>query len=70
MADSFEQKLMQNPHIKDVTFAGNWLVSNGKMGWGREFDGHRVQLDVLPVATDFIAISPRPMTSTRTGHSS
>ena len=51
---SFEQKLMQNPHIKDVTFAGNWLVSNGKMGWGREFDGHRVQLDVLPVATDFI----------------
>ena len=54
MANSFEQKLMQNPHIKDVTFAGNWLVSNGKMGWGREFDGHRVQLDVLPVATDFI----------------
>ena len=37
-----------------MTFAGNWLVSNGKMGWGREFDGHRVQLDVLPVATDFI----------------
>ena len=54
MADSFEQKLMQNPHIKDVTFAGNWLVSIGKMGWGREFEGHRVQLDVLPVATDFI----------------
>lgn len=54
MADSFEQKLRQNPHVKDVTFAGNWLVSNTKMGWGREFDGHRVQLDVLPVSPDFI----------------
>ena len=54
MADSFEQKLRQNPKVKDVTFAGNWLVSNTKMGWGREFDGHRVQLDVLPVSPDFI----------------
>lgn len=24
------------------------------MGWGREYDGHRVQLDVLPVSADFI----------------
>ena len=53
-AENFEQRLMQNPHIKDVTFAGNWLVSDGKMGWGREYDGHRVQLDVLPVSSDFL----------------
>ena len=51
---AFRQKLMENPHIKDVTFAGNWLVSTEKMGWGREFDGHRVQLDVLPVSVNFI----------------
>ena len=53
-SESFEQRLRQNPHIKDVTFAGNWLVSDSKMGWGREYDGHRVQLDVLPVSADFI----------------
>ena len=53
-AENFEQRLKQNPHIKDVTFAGNWLVSDGKMGWGREYDGHRVQLDVLPVSYDFL----------------
>lgn len=53
-ADAVEQKLRQNPHIKDVTFAGNYLVSESKMGWGRYFDGQRVQLDVLPVSSDFI----------------
>lgn len=51
---SFEQKLKQDPDILDVTWAGNTLVGNSKMGWGRTFNGQRVQLNVLPVATDFL----------------
>lgn len=51
---TFEEKLMDNPNILDVTFAGNRLVSKGKMGWGRDYNGERVQFDCLPCAVDFI----------------
>ena len=51
---AFEAHLKENPHVLDVTFAGNELVSNGKMGWGRVYDGERVNIDCLPVDADFI----------------
>lgn len=51
---AFRQKMAANPDIKGVTFAGGQLVSNGKMGWGRTYDGQRIQLDVLPVSADFL----------------
>ena len=51
---AFEAHLKENPHVLDVTFAGNELVSNGKMGWGRMYDGERVNIDCLPVDADFI----------------
>lgn len=50
----FRQKMAENPHIKAVTFAGGQLVSENKMGWGRDYNGERIQLDVLPVSTDFL----------------
>lgn len=53
-ADALENELKKNPRILDVTFAGNNLVSNGFMGWGREYEGTHVQLNCLPVASDFI----------------
>ena len=51
---AFEAHLKENPHVLDVTFAGNELVSNGKMGWGRMYDGENVNIDCLPVDADFI----------------
>ena len=51
---AFEEHLKENPHVLDVTFAGNELVSNGKMGWGRMYDGENVNIDCLPVDADFI----------------
>ena len=51
---AFEAHLKENPHVLDVTFAGNELVSNGKMGWGRMYDGESVNIDCLPVDADFI----------------
>ncbi len=52
--DAFAQRLMENPDILDVTFAGGSIVSEEKMGWGREHNGEYVQLDVLPVAGNFV----------------
>lgn len=52
--ETLKQMLLENPDITDVTFAGNQLVSQGKMGWGREYQGQRVQMDCLPVDYNFI----------------
>ncbi len=52
--ETFRQMLLEDPDIQDVTFAGNLLVSKSKMGWGREYQGQRVQMDCLPVASNFI----------------
>ena len=53
--ETLKEKLMKNPDILDVTFAGNRLVSQMKMGWGRNYQGERVQMDCLPVDPNFIS---------------
>lgn len=53
-SDDFRHRLMQNPEIKAVTFAGSPIVAEGRMRWGRECGGERVNIDVLPVSHDFI----------------
>ena len=52
--EPLKDKLLQNPSIKDVTFADNRIVSDGKMGWGRVVDGKQVFTEVLPVTDDFL----------------
>lgn len=53
--ETFRQMLLENPDILDVTFAGNRLVSESKMGWGRNWQGESVQMDCLPVDRNFIS---------------
>ena len=53
--ETLRGKLMQNPDIQDVTFAGNMLVSKSKMGWGRVYQGNMVQMDCMPVDPNFIS---------------
>lgn len=53
--ETLSQMLLENPDITGVTFAGNKLVSQGKMGWGREYQGQRVQMNCLPVDHNFIS---------------
>ncbi len=53
--ETLRQMLLENPNITDVTFAGNQVVSQGKMGWGRTYQGQRVQMDCLPVDPNFIS---------------
>ena len=53
--ETLRQILLENPDITDVTFAGGQVVSQGKMGWGRDYQGQRVQMDCLPVDPNFIS---------------
>ena len=53
--ETLRQILLENPNITDVTFAGGQVVSQGKMGWGRDYQGQRVQMDCLPVDPNFIS---------------
>ena len=53
--ETLRQMLLENPNIADVTFAGGQVVSQGKMGWGRTYQGQRVQMDCLPVDPNFIS---------------
>lgn len=53
--ETLKQMLMDDPDIEDVTFAGNSLVSMSTMGWGRAYQGERVQMDCIPVDRNFIS---------------
>ncbi|MGM9736210.1 MAG: FtsX-like permease family protein [Candidatus Cryptobacteroides sp.] len=46
--------LKNNPEIKDVTFANGDLVSNYRMGWGRQFKGEQINFMCYPVQWNFL----------------
>ena len=53
--DALESQLQQHPSILAVTACDNFIVSESRMGWGRTADdGTQVNLEVLPVADNFI----------------
>ena len=53
--DALESQLQQHPSILAVTACDNFIVSESRMGWGRSADdGTHVNLEVLPVADNFI----------------
>ncbi|MBR1893708.1 MAG: hypothetical protein IJ823_00455 [Bacteroidales bacterium] len=53
--EALEAKLLQNPAIKEVTFADNCIVNDIFMNWSRtDKEGLQFEMDVLPVADDFV----------------
>ena len=53
--ETLESQLLQNPSILAVTACDNLIVSESRMGWGRTADdGTQVNMEVLPVADDFV----------------
>lgn len=52
--EAFIDKLMSNPVVKDVTFSAGPIVSNSKMGWGRDYKDASVSFDCFPVSWDYI----------------
>ena len=52
---ALKNKLLQNVSVTDVTFADALIVSDQKMGWGRNGeDGKHIYMEVLPVTDDFV----------------
>ena len=54
MRKSATSLLKTNPQIKDVTWANGDLVANSRMGWGREFNGERINFQCYPVSWNFL----------------
>ncbi|MCH5242544.1 MAG: ABC transporter permease [Muribaculaceae bacterium] len=53
-SDAVESRLLQDPAITDVTWASGPMVAEGRMGWGRNFNGEQISLQVYPVAWNFL----------------
>ncbi|MGM9785395.1 MAG: FtsX-like permease family protein [Candidatus Cryptobacteroides sp.] len=47
--------LKTNPEIKDITFANGDIVSNYRMGWGRQFKGEQINFMCYPVQWNFLS---------------
>ena len=54
MRKTTTSQLKSNPAIKDVTFADGDIVSNYRMGWGRQFKGEQINFMCYPVQWNFL----------------
>ena len=52
--EAFEDKLRSNPQIQDITWADGNIVSNSRMGWGRDYKGKTIYFQCYPVAYNFL----------------
>lgn len=53
-SEAVESKLLQDPIFTDVTWASGPMIAEGRMGWGRNFNGEQISLQVYPVAWNFL----------------
>lgn len=53
-SEAVENKLRQNPEIKDVTWSNGDLVADTRMGWGRTFRDEQINFTAYPVAWNFL----------------
>lgn len=60
-SDVVENKLLQDPIFKEVTWAAGPMVAEGRMGWGRNFNGEHITLQVYPVAWNFLQFMKIPV---------
>ena len=58
-SETVASALQQNPQVKDVAWGDGWLVSWGRMSWGRTVDGNQCMWEVYPCSwnmLDFLGI--------------
>ncbi len=53
-SETVTSKLLEDPRIKDVTWADGDIVSSGRMGWGRLYKGEQINYLCYPVAWNFL----------------
>ena len=60
-SDGVESKLLQDPIFTDITWASGPMIADGRMGWGRTFNGEQISLEVYPVAWNFLKFMNIPI---------
>ena len=63
--DAFENRLRNNPDIKDIAWAAGPLVNEIRMGWGREYKGRSIHMQCYPVSPGFLQFMGIPITEGR-----
>lgn len=60
-----ESRLREEPSIVEITWADGPIVANGRMGWGREFNGEVIHFETYPVAWNFLKFMNIPIVNGR-----
>lgn len=55
-ADAFADRLRQDPRIIDVAWADGDVISNSRMGWGRQYRGKEIWIECYPVSYNFLNV--------------
>ena len=63
--ETVENRLKEESCIEDVTWADGPIVSNGRMGWGRNYNGEEIHMQVYPVAWNFLQFMNIPVVEGR-----
>lgn len=63
--DFIESRLKNEATISDVTWADGPIVTNQRMGWGRYFNDIQVNMEVYPVAWNFLQFMNIPIVEGR-----
>lgn len=64
-AETITSELVDDPQIKDITWADGDIVSTGKMGWGRMYKGEQVNFQCYPVSWNFLRFMGIPVVEGR-----
>ena len=60
-AETIRSKLLQDPQIKDISWADGDLVQPSRMGWGRLYKGEQISFQCYPVAWNFLQFMGIPV---------
>ena len=64
-ADALRSKLMEDPQVKDISWADGDLVRPSRMGWGRMYKGEQISFQCYPVAWNFLQFMGIPVVEGR-----
>ncbi|HIR63271.1 MAG TPA: ABC transporter permease [Candidatus Coprenecus avistercoris] len=63
--ETLREMLLENPAVTDVTFSGYSIASETKMPWGRSYNDEPVEVECLPVESNFISFFGLELTGGR-----
>ena len=64
-AETLRSKLMEDPQIKEITWADGDLVEQSRMGWGRLYKGEQISFQCYPVSWNFLQFMGIPVVEGR-----